>query len=141
MYRTDAPIVEKPVEFSPRPSPSLARQLHAADLERAGAEDEENSEFKLPKMSSLVMVIMTNLLMQVSFLSFQPDKPVEFLPHQISFAIIIPSSSVYTERLGGGDTFSGLVIGVPIVISAVSLVPLMKCDRGADFFPPSCVRI
>ena len=50
--------------------------------------------------------------------------------HQISFFIIVPSSSVYAGRLGGGETFSGLVIGIPTLISALALVPLLKYDKG-----------
>ena len=58
---------------------------------------------------------------------------VEILPkHQISFFIIVPSSSVYAERLGGGETFSGLVIGIPTFVSALTLVPLLKYDKGME---------
>ena len=52
----------------------------------------------------------------------------------MSFFIIVPSSSVYAEKLGGGETFSGLVIGIPTVISALILVPLLKYDKGKDRF-------
>ena len=37
---------------------------------------------------------------------------------------------MYAERLGGGETFSGLVIGIPAAISALALVPLLKYDKG-----------
>ena len=50
---------------------------------------------------------------------------------QISFFIIVPSSSVYAEQLGGGETFSGLVIGIPTFVSALILMPLLKYDKGA----------
>ena len=50
----------------------------------------------------------------------------------MSFYIIVPSSSMYSEKLGGGETFSGLVIGIPTAISALALVPLLRYDKGAD---------
>ena len=56
--------------------------------------------------------------------------------YQISFFIIVPSSSVYAERLGGSETFSDLVIGIPTFISALTLMPLLKYDKGAD--RPDC---
>ena len=37
---------------------------------------------------------------------------------------------MYAERLGGGQTFSGLVIGIPTAVSALTLVPLLKYDKG-----------
>ena len=48
----------------------------------------------------------------------------------MSFFIIIPSSSLYAERLGGGETFSGLVIGIPTFISALTLIPMLRYDKG-----------
>ncbi|TFY78368.1 hypothetical protein EWM64_g5644 [Hericium alpestre] len=50
---------------------------------------------------------------------------------QISFFIIVSSSSKYAEYLGGTAAFSGLVIGIPVVFAGIALVPLMKLDQGA----------
>ncbi|KDQ58029.1 hypothetical protein JAAARDRAFT_57821 [Jaapia argillacea MUCL 33604] len=73
---------------------------------------EEDPEFKLPRRTSLAIVILTNALLQISFF------------------IIVSSSSAYAESLGGTATFSGLVIGIPTVFSGLSLIPLMKVDQG-----------
>ncbi|KAF9783442.1 MFS general substrate transporter [Thelephora terrestris] len=119
MSRVDT-TVEEPAQLTPRRSSSLLKQLQVADPERVVTEDDENPEFKLPKTTSLAVVLMTNALMQV---------------HLSLFFIIVPSSSVYAQRLGGGETFSGLVIGIPTAISAVTLLPLLKCDKGGYKIP------
>ncbi|TFY79248.1 hypothetical protein EWM64_g4763 [Hericium alpestre] len=54
---------------------------------------------------------------------------------QISFFIIVSSSSAYAEHLGGSATFSGLVIGIPTAFSGLSLIPLMHLDQG-KYKPP-----
>lgn len=87
------------------------------DPEGGRGGDDGNPEFKLPKMSSLVVVLFANVFMQLSFF------------------IIIPSSSVYAESLGGGQTFSGLVIGIPTVVSTLTLGPMMKYDKGGYKVP------
>jgi hypothetical protein len=118
----------------------LEKQLQVADPESRSIGDDENPEFKLPKMGSLAIVLTTNLLMQViSHLHLTDGSRVDSLrKHQISFFIIVPSSSMYAERLGGGDTFSGLVIGIPMFISALTLVPLLKYDKGAECLDCAC---
>ena len=65
MSKADVAVVEEPVQFTSRLSPSPGKQLQAADPEEVTTRDEENPEFKLPGMSSLVVVLMTNVLMQV----------------------------------------------------------------------------
>ncbi|KAI0076672.1 MFS general substrate transporter [Panus rudis PR-1116 ss-1] len=70
------------------------------------------TDFKLPNLSSLVVVLVTSGLLQISFF------------------IIVSSSNLYAEHLGGSATFSGLVIGIPTVFSGLSLLPLMKYDQG-----------
>ncbi|KAI0791364.1 major facilitator superfamily domain-containing protein [Abortiporus biennis] len=75
-------------------------------------DDHQDPEFKLPKRSSLIIVIVLNLLMQLSFF------------------IIVSSSNLYAAHLGGSATFSGLVIGIPTLISGLCLLPLMKIDQG-----------
>src|SRR6266478_8333968 len=111
MPKVDSAFLEEPVRLTTRPSSRFGEQLRIADPEGVAIGGDENPEFKLPKMSSLFVVLMTNVLMQV-FLHFLPihcNGSQEFLPdHQISFFIIVPSSSMYAERLGGGETFSGL---------------------------------
>ncbi|KAH9946588.1 MFS general substrate transporter, partial [Amylocystis lapponica] len=49
--------------------------------------------------------------------------------NQVSFFVIVSSSSLYAEHLGGTQTFSGLVIGIPTVFSGLALLPLMKIDQ------------
>ena len=58
-------VVEEPVQLTSRPGSSLGKQLQAAGPEEGANSDEGNPEFKLPRMSSLVMVLATNVLMQV----------------------------------------------------------------------------
>ncbi|KXN83007.1 hypothetical protein AN958_01942 [Leucoagaricus sp. SymC.cos] len=74
-------------------------------------------ELKLPKISSLVIVVITNLLLQVSFF------------------IIVSSSNEYAQHLGGDATFSGVVIGIPTAISALALLPLLRYDKGGYSLP------
>jgi len=76
------------------------------------AQARANDEFKLPKMTSLVIVLLASTLLQVSFF------------------IVVSSSDEYAEYLGGTATFSGLVIGIPTVFSGLALVPLTKLDKG-----------
>ncbi len=49
---------------------------------------------------------------------------------QLSMFIIVASSNAYAAHLGGSPTFSGLVIGIPTVFSGLTLIPLMRRDRG-----------
>ena len=44
--------------------------------------------------------------------------------------IIVSTSSLYAEQLGGNATFSGLVIGIPTVFAGMALIPLMRYDKG-----------
>src|SRR5882762_5580656 len=46
---------------------------------------------------------------------------------------MMSSSTRYVEYLGGSATFSGLTIGIPIVLSAIVLIPLMKLDQGLSY--------
>ncbi|EIW87147.1 MFS general substrate transporter [Coniophora puteana RWD-64-598 SS2] len=77
----------------------------------------DDPEFKLPKTGSLATMIIMNLLLQVSFF------------------IIVPSSSQYAEYLGGSASFSGIVIGIPTLFSAITLIPLSKIDKGKYKIP------
>ncbi|KAF7973456.1 hypothetical protein HWV62_15040, partial [Athelia sp. TMB] len=78
-------------------------------------------EMKLPRLTSLVIILLTSALLQVSFF------------------IIVSSSNEYAEYLGGGSTFSGLVIGIPTVFSGLALLPMMKIDQGKAFGSPPMV--
>lgn len=49
---------------------------------------------------------------------------------QISFFIIVSSSNLYAEHLGGTATFSGVVIGIPTLFSGICLIPLVRIDQG-----------
>ena len=65
MSKADVAIVEEPLQFTSQLSSSSGKQPQAANPEGAIVGDEQNPEFKLPKMSSLVVVLVTNVLMQV----------------------------------------------------------------------------
>ena len=64
MFKVEAVVAEKPVQFTFQLNPS-SREQPQADPEEVTTRDEENPEFKLPKTSSLVLVLMTNVLIQV----------------------------------------------------------------------------
>jgi hypothetical protein len=49
---------------------------------------------------------------------------------QVSFFIVVSSSSAYAEHLGGNATFSGVVIGIPTVFAGLALIPMMRYDGG-----------
>ncbi|KAF9016659.1 MFS general substrate transporter [Hymenopellis radicata] len=82
-----------------------------------GPSHRTDGEYKLPKTSSRVIILMTNLLLQISFF------------------IIVSSSNEYAKSLGGDSTFSGIVIGIPTVFSGLALIPLMKYDKGRYKLP------
>ena len=54
----------------------------------------------------------------------------EKLDEKMTFFSAVSSSSIYAEHLGGTATFSGLVIGIPTAVSAVTLAPILKIDQG-----------
>ncbi|KAE9410625.1 MFS general substrate transporter [Gymnopus androsaceus JB14] len=94
------------VKTSPNVSENFARTSSDSDA------DLTDPELKLPKQSSLVIMLLANALLQVSFF------------------IIVSSSNEYALHLGGTSTFSGVVIGIPTVFSGLTLIPLMKYDKG-----------
>ena len=71
MLETNAIIVEEPIQFTSRQSSDLERRPNIMDPEGGTTGGGENPEFKLPKISSLAVVIMTNGLLQVNFRLFQ----------------------------------------------------------------------
>ncbi|KAI0935127.1 hypothetical protein AcW1_009294 [Taiwanofungus camphoratus] len=76
------------------------------------ARPDQDGEYELPKIRSMVTVISASALLQVSFF------------------IIVSSSNQYAQHLGGTATFSGLVVGIPTVFSGLALLPLMRIDQG-----------
>lgn len=91
----------------------------------------QDSDFKLPKISSLVIVQLTSALLQVGPLVYRDVSSCNpILRPKISFFIIVSSANLYAEHLGGSATFSGLVIGIPTVFSGLSLLPLIRIDQG-----------
>ena len=60
------PIVEEHAQSIPHPNLSLGEQLQVAYPEGEIVGDEGNPEFKLPRTGSLVVVLMTNVLIQVT---------------------------------------------------------------------------
>lgn len=68
-------------------------------------------------MASLVIMLVMNFLLQVSFF------------------IIVSSANEYAEYLGGNATFSGIVIGIPTGFAVLSLIPLTQYDKGLYKMP------
>lgn len=72
-------VIQEPAQSTLQPiteSTLIEKQSPVTDLERASAPDGENPEFKLPKMSSLVVVLVTNVLLQVMSRSCKPSEPL-----------------------------------------------------------------
>ena len=67
-------VIEEPSHLTLRPIPSSGKQSQVTDLEVVSYGDSENPEFKLPKMGSLTVVLVTNVFMQVMLCSYQPSK-------------------------------------------------------------------
>jgi hypothetical protein len=59
----------------------------------------------------------------------------EPIKRQMSFFIMISSSNLYCEHLGGDATFSGIVIGVPAAVAALALIPITKFGRDSYLRP------
>jgi hypothetical protein len=78
----------------------------------SGNELANDPEFKLPNKTSLLIVLVGAAFFQMGFF------------------ILVPSSAAYAERLGGTATFSGLVIGVPVVFGGMALFPMTRMDKG-----------
>ncbi|EKM74837.1 hypothetical protein AGABI1DRAFT_123505 [Agaricus bisporus var. burnettii JB137-S8] len=87
-------------------------QPPADDGDRLSATSIDPEELRIPKKSSLSIIVICNCLLQVSFF------------------IIVSSSNDYAKRLGGDSTFSGIVIGIPTAISALALIPIIRYDKG-----------
>jgi len=66
MSKVDMTIAEELLQSVSRQNSSLGKQLPVTSPEEAIDGGDENPEFKLPKMSSLVVVLVANFLMQVS---------------------------------------------------------------------------
>ncbi|KAH8804039.1 MFS general substrate transporter [Flagelloscypha sp. PMI_526] len=77
----------------------------------------EDDEFKLPPLSNLIIVIGGNIV------------------NHLSAFIIVSSVSLYSIHLGGDETFSGLVLGIPPVCSGLILLPLAALDGGRYRMP------
>ena len=75
MSKVDVTVIERPVESAPQSSFIWGKKkTHIPDPEVVSVHDDEDSEFMLPKIGSLAVVIMTNVLLQVG---------VPFLPIQL----------------------------------------------------------
>ncbi|KAJ3845149.1 major facilitator superfamily domain-containing protein [Lentinula raphanica] len=99
-------------KFQTAPSVTALDENADNDQRTLNSEEDSDPELKLPKRSSLVIILLANALLQISFF------------------IIVSSSNEYALHLGGTSTFSGVVIGIPTVFSGLTLIPLMKYDRG-----------
>ncbi|KAK0204922.1 major facilitator superfamily domain-containing protein [Desarmillaria ectypa] len=95
----------------------MATVMTASPPDTLHDEPAMDPELKLPQLPSLVIIIASNVLLQISFF------------------IIVSSSNDYAIHLGGNSTFSGVVIGIPTVFSAIALVPLLKYDGGGYMLP------
>ncbi|KAF8332157.1 major facilitator superfamily domain-containing protein [Amanita rubescens] len=104
------------LKLSCRPSLQWTRskQVVTRSEKRTDALD---PELALPKLASLAIVLIANLLLQISFF------------------VIIPSSNEYAQYLGGNSTFSGLTIGIPTIFAGLALIPLTRYDGGGYKLP------
>lgn len=88
-----------------------------ASATNAIAGDDDAEDFKLPRRSSLAVILVANFLLQMSFF------------------IVVSSSNEYTHSLGGDSTFSGVVIGIPPVFTGIAMLPMMRFDHGSYKLP------
>ncbi|CAA21054.1 transmembrane transporter [Schizosaccharomyces pombe] len=63
--------------------------------------------------------------------AYPPKRSIAFvllnsILSDMSMSTALPISAAYTEILGGTDAFSGLVIGIPTMISLVCLYPMLR---------------
>ncbi|KAI0035269.1 major facilitator superfamily domain-containing protein [Vararia minispora EC-137] len=77
----------------------------------------DDPDYKLPKLRYLIILNLQTVMSEVTFY------------------IIISSGNQYSESLGGTNTFSGLVIGIPTVFSGLALAPMVRYDGGAYKWP------
>ncbi|KAF9458235.1 MFS general substrate transporter [Collybia nuda] len=77
----------------------------------------DDPELKLPDLTSMMLVIGGNTLLQ------------------ITFYIVVSSASAYAKHLGGTATFSGLIIGIPSSFAGLALIPMVKFDGGRYKLP------
>ncbi|KAF8169936.1 membrane transporter [Pholiota molesta] len=108
--------------YAPRPDvlvPSNVQEFtRQVDSEITSEDDQtENTEFKLPSLRSLFIILGGNALFQVSFF------------------IVVSSASVYTQRLGGTAIFAGLTIGIPTIFSGIGLIFITRLD-GKQYAKP-----
>ncbi|THU88223.1 MFS general substrate transporter [Dendrothele bispora CBS 962.96] len=108
------PILRRRNESQHRPGSAVAPIEDVTTYDR-----EQDPELILPKTSSLIIILLANMFMQISFF------------------IVVASSNAYAQHLGGTATFSGVVIGIPTVFSGITLIPLsmLKWDRGGYKIP------
>ncbi|BFZ62644.1 hypothetical protein YB2330_003745 [Saitoella coloradoensis] len=96
-------------------TPTVQSQLTATDTAISADVDvdlDREDDFKLPKRSSLACVLVCNLLIQISYF------------------IVIPTSSTYAKSLGGTNTISGAIIGVPTACAALCLAPMLRISKN-----------
>ena len=67
MSKVDVTVIERPVQLTSKSSFLWGKKTHIPDPEVVSVHDDEDSEFILPKIGSLAVVIMTNVLLQVTF--------------------------------------------------------------------------
>jgi hypothetical protein len=83
-------------------------------------------ELRLPKTASLVIIIVSNLLLQVR--SRCCIRCLQTLnDRKISFFIIVSSANAYVQHLGGTSVLSGVTLGVPTVCAAL-VIRELQCD-------------
>ncbi|KZP28913.1 MFS general substrate transporter [Athelia psychrophila] len=90
--------------------PSLTRRRHLSGP-AAPSETSVDPELQMPKRSSLIILLTSHLLLQISF----------FIP--------VASANSYVQHLGGTSAFSGVVLGVPVVAAGLAIIPMMKYDK------------
>ncbi|KAF7975180.1 hypothetical protein HWV62_10228 [Athelia sp. TMB] len=95
---------------------SLIRRRHLETSESsAHLQTSIDPELRLPNTASLVILLTSHLLLQISF----------FIP--------VSSANSYVQHLGGTSVFSGVTLGVPVVAAGLILIPMMRYDKDKYF--------
>ncbi|EPX72681.1 membrane transporter [Schizosaccharomyces octosporus yFS286] len=93
-----------------RPLSSKQKQLQAEDnltTVEAGMHYFEEDQDMLPPKRSIAFILINNMMCEMSATT------------------ALPISAAYTQYLGGTDAFSGLVIGIPTLVSLAFMYPML----------------
>ncbi|EPY52739.1 MFS transporter [Schizosaccharomyces cryophilus OY26] len=106
----EEPFTEN-IELHTLPSKQKQTQIEDEDeitTTQTGPYYPEEDPDKYPPKRSIALILINNLM------------------SEMSATTALPISAAYTQYLGGTDAFSGLVIGIPTLVSLVLMYPMLR---------------